>query len=67
VLWDRDWELEQIMDLPPRKARSLKRRLGIDDDYFRAVPGGAEKARLSEAAAYVRRLADKTSGDRESR
>ena len=38
VLWDRDWELEEQLDIEPVAGRRVKRELGIDNDYFVAVP-----------------------------
>ena len=38
VLWDRDFELQVGMDVAPEQAESWKSQLGIDGDYFTAVP-----------------------------
>jgi hypothetical protein len=39
VLWDRDFELaETFMDVDPGVSRQRRRLLGIEDDYFTAVP-----------------------------
>jgi len=38
ILWDRDWEMEDLFaDAIPERGRQLKRFLGIDDDYFRDI------------------------------
>lgn len=38
ILWDRDWEMEDIFaDAIPERGQQLKRFLGIDDDYFRDI------------------------------
>lgn len=38
ILWDRDWELDDLLvDCSPQKAQLMKRYLGIDDDYFTAI------------------------------
>lgn len=38
ILWDRDWELDDLMvDSSPEKAQVLKLHLGIDDDYFTSI------------------------------
>jgi len=38
LLWDRDWEMEDHLDADPETGRRLKQELGIDEDYFVAVP-----------------------------
>lgn len=38
VLWDSDWEMAEHLDLDPEKARRVKSNLGIDEDYFIAIP-----------------------------
>jgi hypothetical protein len=65
IFWDRDWEMEEIMDLPPRQARAVKRLMGIEQDYFLAMPGGATNAEVRDAVAYLRRLAGEDRGDQE--
>jgi hypothetical protein len=62
VLWDRDWELEDLTDLPPRQARRLRRRLGIDDVYFMALPDDPDGRRLQEAIDFLRRAASERHG-----
>lgn len=57
ILWDRDWELDQIMDAPPEEARLLKQHLGIDEDYFLATPARSTEAEVHEAVTFLRRLA----------
>jgi hypothetical protein len=38
ILWDRDWEMEDIFaDAVPERGRQLKQFLGIEDDYFRDI------------------------------
>ena len=38
VLWDRDFELDDLMvDCSPEKAQFLKSYLGIDDAYFTSI------------------------------
>jgi hypothetical protein len=43
------------MDMPPRQARAVKRLMGIDPNYFLAVPAGDDAA-VQDAVAYLRRL-----------
>ena len=38
ILWDRDWELDDLMvDNSPEQANFLKAHLGIDGDYFTSI------------------------------
>ena len=49
ILWDTDWALLEHLDADPKKSREVKKQLGIDDDYFVAVPpepADPEAARL---------------------
>ncbi len=38
VLWDSDYDLQATLDIPPEASRRLKGDLGIDNDYFTAIP-----------------------------
>ena len=38
VLWDNDFEVQEGMDVDPDASRSLKRVLGIPDNYYIEVP-----------------------------
>lgn len=38
ILWDRDWQMLEHLDTDPEVSRSLKGTLGIDEDYYVAVP-----------------------------
>ncbi|MGO9108542.1 MAG: hypothetical protein ACLP9L_04850 [Thermoguttaceae bacterium] len=39
VLWDEDWrDSESLMDVDPKAGRAVKEMLGIDEDYYVAVP-----------------------------
>ena len=39
VLWDEDWrDNENLLDVDPKAGRALKELLGIDEDYYVAVP-----------------------------
>jgi hypothetical protein len=49
ILWDTDWALSGHLDADPKKSSRAKKQLGIDDDYFVAVPpdpSDAQAARL---------------------
>jgi hypothetical protein len=65
ILWDRDWEIEEIMDAPPKLAREVKEWAGIDPEYFVATPNQPTEDQVQSAAALIRRLADHDMGDRE--
>ena len=39
VLWDEDWrDSESLMDADPRASRAVKELMGIDEEYYIAVP-----------------------------
>jgi len=38
VLWDTDWEMQEALDANPDATRRAKEELGIDEDYFVAIP-----------------------------
>jgi hypothetical protein len=39
ILWDEDWrDSESLMDVDPKAGRAVKEMLGIDEDYYVAVP-----------------------------
>jgi hypothetical protein len=39
VLWDEDWrDNESLLDADPKASRPVKKLLGIDEDYYVAVP-----------------------------
>lgn len=49
ILYDSDCDDDTAMDLPAEEAGELKRRLGIEEDYYTAVPprfSDEDKARL---------------------
>jgi hypothetical protein len=52
ILWDRDWELEESLDLPPRQARAVKRLAGKGRGA-----GGGQGAR-GDPAGRARGVAD---------
>jgi hypothetical protein len=61
ILWDRDWELEElIVDETPDCVRRLKDELDITDDYFVSLPTLLKGAQVEEAVGYVRRIAEGT-------
>jgi len=44
VLWDDDWDMVEYLDAPPAVARRVKAELGIDEDYFVAIPPDPDDA-----------------------
>jgi hypothetical protein len=57
-LWDADWALLEHLDADPANSQRVKRRLGIDDDYFVAIPpepNDAEAARLLDELVELSR------------
>lgn len=38
VLWDRDYEIEELVDAPPHVASEVRQQMGIADDYFSDPP-----------------------------
>lgn len=38
ILWDRDWEMDEQLDADPDVSRQVKQEMGINDDYFIAIP-----------------------------
>jgi hypothetical protein len=57
VLWDDDWAAEDhYLDLPPTEARARMQLMGIDPDYFLAIPREPNAAELKAARATLSRL-----------
>ncbi len=62
VLWDRDYEMEDLfLDAAPNKAELLKRQLGIDADYFSTA---APDVRADDAAEEVYQRLEQLAQDR---
>ena len=38
MLWDADYEMQSMLDTSPDVSERVKQDLGINDDYFTAVP-----------------------------
>ena len=38
VLWGSDWAMEEQLDANPDDSEQVRQKMGIDDDYFIAVP-----------------------------
>jgi hypothetical protein len=54
ILWDRDWEMEDLFaDAIPERGRQLKRFLGIEDDYFRDIAPDPTTPQLRAVCAQL--------------
>ena len=61
VLWDEDWkDSESLMDADPRAGRAVKELLGIDEDYYIAVPPDPTEEEMKGVWVTLRGL---TKGD----
>jgi hypothetical protein len=47
VLWDNDLEMQEGMDIDPDTSRSLKRILGIPDNYYIEVPSDVRDGQVN--------------------
>lgn len=57
ILWDRDYELAgTFVDLEPRRAESLRRSIGIDDDYFAIIAPDARDDQVPALLDAIRKL-----------
>ena len=60
ILWDRDWEMEDLFaDAIPERGRQLKRFLGIEDDYFRDIAPDPTTRQLRVVCAQLDALTRK--------
>jgi len=54
ILWDRDWEMEDLFaDAVPDRGRELKQLLGIDDGYFRDIAPDPTEQQLAVVRAQL--------------
>jgi len=57
VLWDEDWrDAENHLDADPQANRVVKKLLGIDEDYFVAVPPDPAEDEMEGVRAKLRAL-----------
>ncbi len=57
ILWDEDWaDGELHLDLPPEAATVVKSAMGIDGDYFTAVPRDPLDAEIPQLVSRLRGL-----------
>jgi hypothetical protein len=56
IHWDRDFEMEYLLDAPPDQAAAERKFLRIEDDYFTAIPPDPTDALVQEYADELHRL-----------
>jgi hypothetical protein len=57
VLWDQDWkDSESLLDADPKASKGVKQLLGIDDDYYIAVPPDPTEKEMEGIKAVLRGL-----------
>ncbi|MCA9124491.1 MAG: hypothetical protein H6822_24995 [Planctomycetaceae bacterium] len=56
ILWDRDWQMIEHLDVPPETGQRLKEELGIDDAYFVWVPPDPTNEEAAEMVMELRYL-----------
>jgi hypothetical protein len=57
VLWDDDWrDSESLLDADPKASRAVKKLLGIDDEYYVAVPPDPSEKEVEGIWATLRDL-----------
>jgi hypothetical protein len=62
ILWDEDWkDSESLMDVDPKAGRAVKEMLGIDEDYYVAVPPDPSTEEMASVWATLRRLTNGSS------
>lgn len=61
VLWDEDWrDNESLLDADPKASRAVKKLLGIDEDYYVAVPPDPTEEEMEGIWAMLRELTRQT-------
>jgi hypothetical protein len=55
-LWDDDWRLDLIMDLPASEAQKITALAGIDLDLVQKLPPSPTSDEIAEARSYLRRV-----------
>jgi hypothetical protein len=56
VVFDRDWEMDEMMDDGPEVSGRIRAELGIDDEYFMALPPDPTTADVARARACLKDL-----------
>ena len=63
VLWDEDWkDSESLLDADPEASGAVKKLLGIDEDYYIAVPPDPTDEEMEGVWATLRKLTQGTAG-----
>jgi hypothetical protein len=57
-LWDEDWRMDSLMDLPPDTAKWVTDLAGLDLEVVQALPHTPDEAELRKAEDYLRGLID---------
>jgi hypothetical protein len=61
VLWDEDWQAAELfLDVDPQRGNMVKDMMGIEADYFVAIPPDPDARSLSVARARLRGLLTKS-------
>lgn len=55
-LWDDDWRLDVILDLPAAEAKKITELAGIDLDLVQELPPSPTSDEIAEATQYLRRI-----------
>jgi hypothetical protein len=55
-LWDADFEYTEIPDMPPERAAAERESLGIDNDYFTALPPDPNDEEFDDLVDRIRKL-----------
>jgi hypothetical protein len=56
ILWDRDFEMDEVADMPPDVAAAVDASLQFGDGYFSAVAAEPDKTMLEAARTKLRAL-----------
>ena len=57
ILWDEDWRCADFhLDVPPDQGQAVKTLLGIDDEYYVAVPPDPSEEELQDILAILKKL-----------
>jgi hypothetical protein len=63
VLWDEDWrDSESLLDADPKASQTVKKLLGIDEDYYVAVPPDPTEKEMGRIRATLRKLTQDAAG-----
>jgi hypothetical protein len=63
VLWDEDWkDNESLSGADPKASQAVKKLLGIDEDYYIAVPPDPTDEEMEGVWAALRGLTQDTAG-----